>query len=82
MVIGMIANTLKLTHVSVDTVRQTTSLSTARNVKKHAQRSVSLRHPSSFRRNTSPNTTLSSEWPMSSPANSAPGEQRVDDGRL
>src|SRR6185436_14101952 len=57
---GITPNTLKLTQVSVDCVRQTISLSTASTRKNNAQRMVSLRQPSSVRWNTWSNTIASS----------------------
>src|SRR5690349_16352199 len=46
---GITPNTLNVTQVSVDWVRQTISLSTASARKNSAQRTVSLRQPSSVR---------------------------------
>jgi hypothetical protein len=46
-VIGRMANTLKVTQVSVETERQTISLRMASPKKNSPQRSVSLRQPSS-----------------------------------
>ena len=48
-VIGMVPQTLKLTQKSSEKLRQTTSLSTARNRKKIPQRKVSFCQPISSR---------------------------------
>ena len=45
-VIGMMPHTLKVTQVSVENDRQTTSLTIARNRKNRPQRNVSFRQPS------------------------------------
>ena len=73
---GTTPNTLNATQVSVDCVRQTISLSTASARKNNAQRTVSLRQPSSVRWNTWSNTIASSGLRKIRPPNSVPANSR------
>src|SRR6185312_6397747 len=68
-VIGIIPNTLKATHVSVENPLHITSLRTARKTKNSAQRSVKIFQPSSERRMTSPKTILRNSLPVANPPN-------------
>ena len=60
MVIGMVAQTLKLTQKSLEKLRQTISLASARKKKKQAQRKVSFVQPSSSSWNGPSNRIFSS----------------------
>ena len=79
---GTTPNTLKLTQKSVVCVRQIASLSTASARKNTAQRSVSLRQPSSVRSNTEFEHDREQRLVEPQPAEQQHAEQHVDDGRL
>src|SRR5438045_3974338 len=72
---GTTPNTLNATHTSVVCVRHTISLSTARTQKNNAQRTVSLRQPSSVRLKTESNTIPKSGLSNRSPPRRTPANK-------
>ena len=81
-VIGMMPQTLNATQVSVEKLRQTISLSTARNRKNRPQRNVSLRQPSASSWKARIEDVAEQRLAEEQAAEQHHAEQRVDDGRL
>ena len=71
----MMPNTLKLTQVSVDVLRQTISFRIANTTKKHAHRKVSIRQPLSDMANMLPIRLFKKDFPQYRPLKRIPANK-------
>lgn len=81
MVSGIIPHTLNATHVSVEKLRQTISLITARTTKKMLQRQVRMRHPSSVALNALSKTNFKTAFQQSN-RQTGSLQKQIDNRRL